>query len=71
VTALKPGNKFIIKSIPQNCLQKMLAFGLKRNCIVTIARIAPFNGILQLKLGSLSLGIRQADFLKFGLELVE
>lgn len=62
MNSLTPGSKFIIREIPKKFMQRMLAFGIKRNVEVTICRVAPFNGLIQLKIGNLSLGLRQSDF---------
>ncbi len=71
VITINPGSKFIIKSIPKKFLQKMLSVGINRNTEVTVCRIAPFNGLVQIKLGNLNLGLRQADFLQLELMQVE
>ena len=67
---LTPGSKFIIKEIPKQFMQRMLAFGIKRNAEVTICRIAPFNGLIQIKIGNLSLGLRQSDFQQLIVEAI-
>lgn len=65
------GSRFIIKKVPKRFVQRMVALGINRNAEIKISRIAPFNGLIQIELGNLNLGLRQDDLLQLELEPVE
>lgn len=71
MTNIIAGSKFVIKSMPRNFVQRMIALGINKNTQIKISRIAPFQGSVQIELGNLNFGLRRSDFLQLELEPIE
>ena len=72
---IRKGNQVKIlgfkKDISKAFRQKITALGIRKNSIFTVLHIAPFNGPIQINLGSLNLGFRVSELMAFELEILE